>query len=68
MLAWKQPPFKKCVTAYWSSSSAPIMNGSKHSTEAVGSRFGESGRRALYVRYKPYREERCRGVQVIMPE
>ena len=35
MLAQKQPPFKKCVTAYWSSSSAPIMNGSKHDTEAV---------------------------------
>ena len=28
----------------------------------------QSGRRALYVRYKPYRKERCRGVQVIMPE
>lgn len=26
------------------------------------------GRRALYVRYKPYRKERCWGVQVIMPE
>ena len=30
--------------------------------------FGLSGRRALYARYKPYRKERCRGVQVIMPE
>ena len=28
----------------------------------------KSGRRALYIRYKPYRKERCRGVQVIMPE
>ncbi len=27
-----------------------------------------SGRRALYVRYEPYRKERCWGVQVIMPE
>ena len=44
------------------------MIGSKHGTEAVGSLFGASGRRALYVRYKPYRKERCWGVQVIMPE
>ena len=36
MLAEKQPPFKKCVTAYWSSRSAPIMNGSKYYTEAIG--------------------------------
>ncbi len=35
MLALKQPPFKKCVKAYWSSNSAPIMNGSKFYTEAV---------------------------------
>ncbi len=27
-----------------------------------------SGRRALYIRYEPYRKERCRGVQAIMPE
>gem|GEM_PF-4463592 len=27
-----------------------------------------SGRGALYARYKPYRKERCRGVQVTMPE
>ena len=25
MLAWKQPPFKECVIAHWSSDSAPKM-------------------------------------------
>ena len=27
MLAWKQPPFKECVTAHWSSGRASIMTG-----------------------------------------
>ena len=31
--------------------------------------FGlRSGRRALQIRYKPYRKEWWRGLQVIMPE
>lgn len=25
MLAWRQPPFKKCVTAYWPRNLAPKM-------------------------------------------
>ena len=45
------------------------MIGSKYYTEAVGCTLIRcSGRRALYVRYEPYRKERCWGVQVIMPE
>jgi hypothetical protein len=44
------------------------MIGSKHIAEAVGSLARVSGRRALYVRYKPHGNEWCRGVQVIMPE
>ena len=47
------------------------MNGSKYYTEAVdvqSLRASYVGRRALYVRYKPYRKERWWGVQVIMPE
>ena len=42
------------------------MNGSKPDTEAVESVM--IGRRALEIRYKPYRKERCWGLQVIMPE
>jgi hypothetical protein len=47
------------------------MNGSKYYTEAIGVvilRDRASGRRALYVRYKPYRKERWWGLVVIMPE
>ncbi len=44
------------------------MIGSKHVAEAVGSLARVSGRRALYVRYKPYRKERWWGLVVIMPE
>lgn len=29
MLAQKQPPFKECVIAHWSSGGAPKMNGAK---------------------------------------
>ena len=42
------------------------MNGSKPDAEAV--EFVRIGRRALKTRYEPYREERCWGLQVIMPE
>ena len=42
------------------------MNGSKHDTEAVESAM--IGRRALKIRYEPYRKERWRGLQVLMPE
>ena len=47
------------------------MNGSKFDTEAMGMRRLRAtsfGRRALDIRYKPYRKERWWGVQVIMPE
>ena len=44
------------------------MIGSKHVAEAVGSFARMSGRRALYVRYKPDGNDGSRGVQVIMPE
>ena len=37
MLAEKQPSFKKCVIAYWSSNRAPIMNGSKDLAEVAES-------------------------------
>src|SRR5262245_33403626 len=43
MLAYKQPPFKKCVIAYWSRSPAPIMNGTKHDTEAAGVKIHHKG-------------------------
>ena len=42
------------------------MNGSKPDTEAVES--VRIGRRALKIRYEPYRKERCRDLQVLMPE
>jgi hypothetical protein len=44
------------------------MIGSKHVAEAVDSFARTSGRRALYVRYKPDGNDGSRGVQVIMPE
>ena len=34
MLAQRQPSFKECVTAHWSSGLAPKIIGAKHSTEA----------------------------------
>ncbi len=42
------------------------MNGSKFDTEAVES--ARIGRRALKNRHEPYRKERWRVLQVIMPE
>jgi len=48
MLAEKQPPFKQRVIADWSRTPAPIMNGTKHDTEAVGTAM--YGRRALHLR------------------
>ncbi len=35
MLAQKQPSFKECVKAHWSSDFAPKMIGTKHTTEAT---------------------------------
>ena len=54
MLAQKQPPFKKCVIAYWSSTLAPKMNGTKRITEATGALdwFPMRGRRAFHGRLK----------------
>eukprot|EP01023_Acetabularia_acetabulum_P067260 TRINITY_DN9231_c1_g1_i1.p3 TRINITY_DN9231_c1_g1~~TRINITY_DN9231_c1_g1_i1.p3 ORF type:complete len:124 (-),score=15.34 TRINITY_DN9231_c1_g1_i1:191-562(-) len=68
MLAQKQPPFQKCVIAYWSRSSAPIMNGTKHDTETADAHlwvcvveercsWSEAGRQRSVDR-----------LQVIMPE
>ena len=53
MLAYKQPSFKKCVIAYWSRGPAPIMNGTKHDTEAAGSSntaVGERSQRGEAIR------------------
>ena len=44
------------------------MNGSKFDTEAVECQAIDIGRRALWIRYKPYRKERWWGLVVIMPE
>ena len=66
MLAEKQPSFKKCVIAYRSSIHAPIMIGSKRYTEAAGSTFGWSGRRA-FQNSERYRKEPWRVLEVIMP-
>ena len=44
------------------------MNGTKHGTEAAGSRASVSGRRALHSRPKVDRQEPLDEVQVIMPE
>jgi hypothetical protein len=48
-LAQKQPPFKECVIAHWSSHFAPKIVGTKSVTEATNSfRFvGMSGRGAF---------------------
>ena len=59
MLAQKQPSFKECVIAHWSSVPAPKMYGTKLYTEdmdqVVLALLG--GRRALYSALKVYREE-----------
>ena len=40
MLAQRQPSFKECVTAHWSSGLAPKMIGAKFITEAAASASG----------------------------
>lgn len=48
MLAQRQPSFKKCVTAYWSSDSAPKnVRGYKPATEALDPGFILGGRGAF---------------------
>ena len=50
MLAQRQPSFKECVTAHWSSDFAPKIIGAKHGTEAsdfTSSSDGGSGRGAF---------------------
>ena len=47
MLAYRQPSFKECVIAHWSSDSAPKMIGTKSVTETTGAQFIERGRKAL---------------------
>ena len=51
MLAQKQPPFKKCVTAYPSRDWAPIMIGTKRETEAVDSREAFSTQLSAFSSY-----------------
>ena len=44
MLAQRQPSFKKCVTAYWSSDSAPKnVRGYKLATEALDTEVTDLG-------------------------
>ena len=55
MLAQRQPSFKECVTAHWSSDFAPKMIGAKHGTEASDLyclRKAISGRGALSIGVK----------------
>ena len=50
MLAQRQPSFKECVTAHWSSDFAPKIIGAKHGTEAsdfIPPSGGRSGRGAF---------------------
>ena len=55
MLAQRQPSFKECVTAHWSSGLAPKIIGAKHSTEAsdlLPPSGGTSGRGAFHCTAK----------------
>ena len=55
MLAQRQPSFKECVTAHWSSGLAPKIIGAKHGTEASDCRTPSgvhSGRGAFYCTVK----------------
>jgi len=66
MVAASKPTFKKCVIAYWSRSSAPIMNGTKLLTEAVDRVI--CGRRAWRGRLKWVGRRPMDEAPVIMPE
>ena len=60
MLAQRQPSFKECVTAHWSSDSAPKMNGAQayyRSCRFILPSGKMSGRGALSSRVKLYRKE-----------
>ena len=58
MLAQRQPSFKKCVTAYWSSDSAPKnVRGYKLATEALDPEFILGGRGAFPYRVKDNRKD-----------
>ena len=55
MLAQRQPSFKECVTAHWSSGLAPKIIGAKHSTEASDLRLSSDspgGRGAFHCTAK----------------
>ena len=61
MLAQRQPSFKECVTAHWSSDFAPKMNGAQayyRSCRFVLPSGKTSGRGALSGWLKAYRKER----------
>ena len=58
MLAQRQPSFKKCVTAYWSSDFAPKnVRGYKLATEALDPEFILGGRGAFPYRVKDNRKD-----------
>ena len=58
MLAQRQPSFKKCVTAYWSSDSAPKnVRGYKLATEALDPEFILGGRGAFLYGMKGNRKD-----------
>ena len=60
MLAQRQPSFKECVTAHWSSDSAPKMNGAQAYYRSCRFNLPSgklSGRGALSSWLKLYRKE-----------
>ena len=60
MLAQRQPSFKECVTAHWSSDFAPKMIGAQayyRSCRFILPSGKVSGRGALFSRLKLYRKE-----------
>ena len=65
MLAQRQPPFKECVIAHWSSDSAPKMIGTKRGTDAAGLALcGAVGERCMGREASP--EGGVERMQVIM--
>ena len=61
MLAQRQPSFKECVTAHWSSDFAPKMNGAQayyRSCRFILPSGKISGRGAYFAWLKAYRKER----------
>jgi hypothetical protein len=64
MLAQRQPSFKECVTAHWSSDFAPKMNGAQAYNRNRGIVIASAisiGRGAYCLTMKVYRKEHWRG-------